>query len=489
MYEICFIDDTIPAASLQILNDRERLNKSNLKLLLKDGVSWSEAEVRSLVDSLLSDETTWKVSAFIHPEFYLNHVEKEDYRPDIIIYDWEYAGGSGDPATTLLEILQTTFVIVYIYSGADHETQIQSALEGTELRQYKDKRLFVLTKEADSHKKLIEDAKVAYEKNFSFRFGNCLRKATIKALDRILVDLGSHDIDFVTRLLSEVETKETDVKGFIVEKLRHYLLESGSLQDTLRKIEKFDDTSINEFVTFLASKMTDIINSIEFEGHLQPSTQKYEEDSGISMRLWAQRIYYLPSDNIVRRGDIVQERSTNRCYLVITADCDLARFWDKNFGFINVIPLYNCLHDSQAIKNKMLITRKEDQLKNTIAKIRPKSLTGRIEGFSEGPFICPFLGNRGESQEYIGFPKEITSIKIEAPVLPEGAHPGGRKSVRLLYSHWEGYDRIATISEPFLTALVQHCINSISGCGTPDYTPIVIQVLNDGLKGSLLGGK
>jgi DNA (cytosine-5)-methyltransferase 1 len=47
----------------------------------------------------------------------------------------------------------------------------------------------------------------------------------------------------------------------------------------------------------------------------------------------------------VRRGDIVKK--DGKYYLVISADCDLRRFWHKNLGSINLLPLHH-LHNSNA---------------------------------------------------------------------------------------------------------------------------------------------
>ena len=45
---------------------------------------------------------------------------------------------------------------------------------------------------------------------------------------------------------------------------------------------------------------------------------------------------------------------------------------------------------------------------------------------------------------------------------------------------------VVTVSEPFMTALVQHCVSAISGYGTPDYPKIVKNAIEEDLKRSLL---
>ena len=78
--EICFIDDTIPAMSVPSIDDAERLNRSNLKLLLDEDISWGELPVKSLVRDLVADAKSWSVSAFTHPDIYLNHAVKQMIR-------------------------------------------------------------------------------------------------------------------------------------------------------------------------------------------------------------------------------------------------------------------------------------------------------------------------------------------------------------------------------------------------------------------------
>lgn len=484
MYEICFIDDTIPVTSLDSINESKRLNRSNLQLIISAVESWPEEEVRSLVNELLVDESSWSVSAFIHPNIYLNSVVNESYRPDIIIYDWEYAGGTDDSSTLLLEVLRSTFSVVYIYSGADHKTQIDQALQQTELNSFYNKRLFLLMKdEENSHQKLLGEAKNFFERNFSFRFGSSLRKATISALDQVLINLGSHDIDFVKLLLADHETEETDVKRFIVEKVRHHLFEARDLYEMLRTIDEIDEQSIRELLGIFITKLTTKINSIQIDMNLPPRTSKSdEEENEISKPLWSQRLYYQPSDSLVRKGDIIQDKES-RFYLVITADCDLNRFWSKNYGYINIVPMYESSRDVQYIKTKISLTKTESQFKNALKNSRIKSLTGNVSGMSEGIFVCPFFKIDDDMHTLIGFPKEIKSIEVMAP--GENNLPGELKNKCLTYDYMDGYIRIISISEPFVTALVQHCIFSISGYGTPDYPNAIQKILPEELQKAL----
>jgi len=472
MYEICFIDDTIPAVVIEDIDETKRLNSSNLFRLLKGEVAWGEEDVRKLTISLL-EKPEWSVSAFTHPSFYLNAIENMLYRPDIIIYDWEYAAGDQDSATMLIEILQKTFAVIYIYSGGDHEEQIRSALTQPELKTYYNKRLFVLMKDTpDSQDMLLKQATIFFKNNFSFRFGSQLRVEAIKALDQVLVNLGSHDIDFVKQLLADGESIETDIKKFILEKVRHHLLESEILYESLKSINRFDDLSIREILGIFITKFTTKINSTQINMNIPHINEKIDDEKKeIAKSLWSQRIYYKPSDNLVRRGDIVTNDSNDRQYIIITADCDLSRFWHKNYGFINLIPLYNCSRDADIIKTKLLMTRNMSDLKKQLKGKKISSLTGKIPGISEGPFLVPYVIINDEMLLFIGFPKEIISLEVAPPDVKNSAKE--RQGIPLSYDQLNAFKREMTISEPFVTAIVQHCISSISGYGTPDYNSAI----------------
>jgi len=51
-----------------------------------------------------------------------------------------------------------------------------------------------------------------------------------------------------------------------------------------------------------------------------------------------------------------------------------------------------------------------------------------------------------------------------------GAQEGeSLKNERLKYSYWSEYRRIMTVSEPFISPLIEHILKSLSGYGVPDY--------------------
>jgi hypothetical protein len=45
------------------------------------------------------------------------------------------------------------------------------------------------------------------------------------------------------------------------------------------------------------------------------------------------------------------------------------------------------------------------------------------------------------------------------------------------YSYWPGAARVCTISEPFLTPVIQHILNTMGGIGVPDYNEPMKNIL------------
>lgn len=485
MHKICFIDDSIPANKVQTINETERLNGANIRMLLENGVVWDEDAVRELASRLAVDPGNWSISAFTNPAFYLNAIQEGTYRPEIIIYDWEYAAGAEDSATNLIEILESTYAVVWIYSSGDHEALIDAALEETELSRYAGKRLFKLMKDADgSVQNLLTRAQQFYSNNFSYKFGKILRNKSILALDKVLVQLGSHDLDRSLPLILSEGTEETDIKGFLTEKIKHYLMEDVALYSEVKNGTGFDDESVNELITTMVSSIVEKISTHNIDLSDVPRNIAIDEDNrDAALAIWSLRLYYTPSDQVVRKGDIIRG-DDNNYYIIITPDCDLVTFWKNNFGYINLIPLYDFKDRAEYIKGLIGLVNGEAKVKTICEKIRiGSSLTNhKFSDMPQSLFICPLINIGGDYHNFIGFPKEIKSVSIAPRALVGAEEPSVRRKHRILYDDFLGFNRIATISEPFLSALIQHCINKISGYGVPDYPSALQERLSEEIK-------
>lgn len=472
-WNICVIDDSIPVTGELDVDDTVSLNISILKLLL-DKNKWVEESVQTLFNNLCSDSDNWNVTAFRHPDIYLRTSEKQNYKPDIIIFDWEYAGFTGDITQKLLEVLHNSFSLVYVYTHKDKDEEVRQELSSDLFDEFQKKRLFLLHKwDQDSVQILLQKATENYEKNFSFRFGRTLRLSTGNAIEEILVGLGKGSMDFVLSLLNDDATQETDIKQLIAQQIGAFLSGNDDLIEELKNGGLSKDKNAQTLIELIRGRIENYISSINLE--LPVREQNGNGNPSFSKEFWSSRLYYKPSDNIVRKADIVKDVQNNKYYLVVTPDCHLRRLWDKCFGYINLIPALILPDDLATIKSIFSLTRNPKKVEHIFKDFHPNSITASIKGLPEGPIILPFLDINQEHQCLLLLPKAIHSIQI--PERPIGAadDPGDRKNHYMTYDFWDRHERIATISEPFATAIVEHCLKAISGYGTPNYPKAVKQ--------------
>lgn len=443
-YSVCVIDDSIPAAKMpETIDDAERLNRSNLKLLLTDSSIWDDENIKSLMQQFAENLDTWNLSAFTNPDFFKTCCKNELYRPDVIILDYDFPSVSDKNwfRPYLLELLNNKFVIVSIYTGADAKQTVEQLLMEPDFNQYKE-RVFVLPKEGDnSAKTLLDKINTLYENSFSCKFGKELKHNAIDAIDKILIDLGKVTLNDVSNYFKITQDTTSDLIDFVAERFRNQL-------------------SVADFSELPTALPENTPTSVE-----------------LCEKLWSHRLYFYSnsSDKKVRKGDIIVNNSGTRLFLVISATCDLSRCWHKNFGRVNVIPLHRLDKTNKGlIEKKLLLTRKKENVKDNLSQ---KSLTTSIEGFPEGPFILPFLKIQDKFNDFIGFPKEIMSLPVKKPAnITDCAK---LKDAPLDYDHWSLYKKLCSISEPFQTPLVELILSAIAGCGVPDYPEKIKEAIKE----------
>ncbi|OQA90155.1 MAG: hypothetical protein BWY26_01508 [Elusimicrobia bacterium ADurb.Bin231] len=184
----------------------------------------------------------------------------------------------------------------------------------------------------------------------------------------------------------------------------------------------------------------------------------------IAANVWSYRLYFNKEtgDDLVRRGDIVKKDDI--FYLVLSADCDLGHFWKKNLGIINTVVLHPLENKNSDLKKILTICVKSQQLPG-----KPSSLLGQIGELATGPFVLPFVPLDGEKKHFIAIPKDIVSQRIDLPAKYTALAEKDKSKIAVKYSHWLPAKRICTISEPFLTPVIQHVLNVVGGHGVPDY--------------------
>ncbi|GMU25600.1 hypothetical protein KJZ71_00390 [Patescibacteria group bacterium] len=460
-YSVCIIDNDIPAAGTQAqasgIKDSELLNASNLQLLLNQE-TWTDEVIKNLTQTLLDQKDTdgispkWEVFAFTNPSFYINTIDNGFFRSDLVVFDWEYPGaqaGSGtDSESILKEILDRTFCLVFIFSKADKKAEIEAILAKPEFQQYKE-RLEYLDKTVggvDQTNTLLQKAEQMYANNFSFKFASTLRKKAVQSADKILSDMGKASLN--------------DVKN-------HIVVGDGGKKD-------FVDFLTERFRTSLAGKeIYDLVDEIP-----EPAAGTPAPDESLAAKVWSYRLYFhqQTGDEMVRRGDIV--KINGNYALVLSADCDLGYFWKKNLGIINTVALHEIDQTNSTLKDWLTLCVKPNKIPGKIS-----SLLGRIGELSEGPFVLPFVPLNGGTKNFIAVPKDLVSTRITLPSGWSSFTDRQKKEDPMKYSYWSGAERLCTISEPFLTPVIQHVLNTMGGNGVPDYPEhmkdILKKVLDD----------
>jgi hypothetical protein len=462
-YSVCIIDNDIPAAGPQAqasgIKDSELLNASNLQLLLNQE-TWTDEVIKNLTGTLLDQKDAdgisrkWEVYGVTNPSFYINTIDNGFFRSDLVIFDWEYPGaqaGSGtDSESILKEILDRTFCLVFIFSKADKKTEIEEILAKEEFKQYKE-RLEYLDKSVsgiDQTNTLLQKAEQMYTGNFSFKFASTLRKKAVQSADKILSDMGKASLN--------------DVKN-------HVVVGDGGKKD-------FVDFLTERFRTSLAGKeVYDLVEQIP-----EPAAGAAAANEALAAKVWSYRLYFQQEtgDDMIRRGDIV--KFSGSYSLVLSADCDLGYFWKKNLGIINMVALHVLDNANTNLRDLLTLCVKATKIPVTG---KPSCLLGQIGDLSQGPFILPFVPAEGARKNFIAVPKDLIAARINLPVEFSALSEKQKSAIPVKYSHWQGAERICTISEPFLTPIVQHVLNTLNGNGVPDYpahmTEILKKILED----------
>jgi len=442
VFSICLIEDAIPIEAVEGFDHKERLNSSCLNFLINNqGISWREDAVKNLVAELIKLKDTQEVSAFTNPAFYFTAFERERYTPDIVILDWDFGIKAEETEDYLIQILEKTFCYVNIFTGVDQKREIETLLAADKYKPYFNERIGIIHKEDDDAiNKVLETVKQKTDNNFSLKFGNILRGETSKSLEQVLVSLGRIPLNDLIRLLGEKKENESILSPdclveLIVEKLRN-------------------DLNARHFGDKQKVTLTD----------MQPVA------SDIAAMFWAYRLYYKPSDSIIRRGDIVFETANKaNKYLVISADCNLRRFWKNQYGFLNMVPIVE-VNNEQGLKDKLSFAKK---LSNIDFKF--SSFTNKSNDLPEGVFLLPFIEDEGY-KNYLLFSRELSSKEIKPDPARVSTGDGKEKKnadLRIEYGTNNPYTRLCTISEPFLSPLITKILETVSGIGVPDYSDIV----------------
>jgi hypothetical protein len=447
-YSVCIIDNDLPASGQEAqalgITDTGLLNGSNLQLLIQRE-TWQDQVIKNLTATLLGqreeDGVTpkWEVFGFTHPSFYINAINDGFFRSDLVVFDWEYPGAQSGTATNsesiLKEILDRTFCLIFIFSKADKKEEIEAILSKAEFQEYKERLRYLdkAVENVDQTNSLLQKADEMYTNNFSFKFASVLRRRSVQCADQILSDMGKASLNDVKNLLVVGDGGKKDFIDFLAERFR---------------------------TTLAGPNVYGLVDEIP-----QPAANALPVDTSLAAKVWSYRLYFHQEtgDDLVRRGDIV--RVNDALLLVMSADCDLGYFWKKNLGIINAVTLHELNQTNATLKDLLTLCVKPEALsKPTIG-----SLLGQVGELSEGPFVLPFVPLDRDLKNFIAIPKDLSSIRISTPASWATFTHRQKKTHPMKYEYWPEAKRICTVSEPFLTPVIQHVLSTMGGIGVPDY--------------------
>lgn len=456
-YSICILDDGIP------LEDYKGLISHCMFVdLCSDKEKWKDKPLYKLIESLTSaklpkkeesseEENKYIISGFSNCNFFLNHIVEDIFSPDIVVFDWDYPGIE-DPSPILLEILESQYSMIFIFTGADTETKVESAIKGS-FDKYKN-RIKVLYKDTEESLSDLQSGIEDALKTFSFQYSHHLKQKTLKALDSILSSFGQFSIKEFVKFFGELRGGDRvlsflDFNEIIADKLKTKLINDG-------------DTDV--------PALPKVNNGIS-EPPLPE--EKIKE-------LWGFRLYHQPKDDIVRRGDIFKLK--DETFMVISADCDLARFWKKNLGFLTIVPLMKICDN--ALK-EMLNGAKVDFKGFSLTSLTNPS---SIENITVLPGLS-FKEKNGENNltDYVVMTKSVSSIYIQKPDKDDKNNNFNPESP-LTYRHIAkkfktiSFEDRKKIAEPFLSPLIQFVIGNITSLGVPDFSAGLQGILKDDIK-------
>jgi hypothetical protein len=478
-YRFFVSDDALPVLEPGLVRNEDVLGHSALKHMVDDqAYEWQESEVKDLLVKALAHED-WEVAAARNPEFLIKRFESSLDRPDVLIFDWDYPGLPDPPEDYLEKFLSKTYCIVQIYTQADKVAEIRRIIDGERFRPYQS-RIEISEKKNVNADELLKKVREAEAANFSYAFGAQLRKSTLESLEEILISLGKASLDEVMSLLNTGDTSEGEFEEIVIEKLRNHLREDIAIAQ-LAKERQVGEKDIEALLDLVADKLRNDLNSSDLKLLVKPAGVRRSQDvDDAAARLWSYRLFYRPSDKCVRRGDIVRRKETEEYYVVISADCDLNRLWSKNYGFVNLVPLYKIVKASAALGTRLKLANfKADKMDFTVA-----SLMGRPGTFADGVLLLPFVPEDSGLSDFLVFPKEILSLEIRPPA-DVGDDVAKIRDRGLSYDGFNECERIATLSEPFSSPFVAKLLAAIGGVGVPDYPPVVKTLINSRSKASL----
>lgn len=434
-YSICIVDDAIPIANANGDFDDTRIINSNVFKYLLEPLNknvWEEPQLYELISNLYEDKDNYEITGFTNHTFLFNYIEDNLFSPDIVIFDWN-VGESKPSEKNLLKLLKIKYCLVAIYTGADSRGEIKSIIDKEDFDKYRE-RLFIQIKgDEESVDKLKAEIKNKLNL-FSFKLNKILKQNILQSTDNILINIGKLSFNQFVSLFGEnnngqKELSEADFIDIFLEQLKYELTLNGMGDVEL----KADNENIDDI-------------------------EKVRE-------LWHYRMYHKTNDQIIRKGDVLKKGK--EYFLVLSSDCHLNEFWNKNLGYLMFVKLHK-VDESNGDFKKRLNYRPGGNLTGykLSSLVNPSSIKFLT--------ILPSLVHDKKYFDYALNPKELSSISIDAP-------DDGNSKQKLLVEHLDECEKYLSVSEPFMSTLFLFISQNFSGFGLPDFSELLQQSITNNI--------
>lgn len=490
---IWVIDDDIPLQSIGInadlmLSGAEPIGQSILQELV-DNVEWKDKPLQELCREVA--EKADSVAAFLRPQAALAHLRRGAQLPDVVVFDLSYVGiPPEDVARSLRSLLAEFLCVVQVYTneGEGEATRQIEKFFGTY-----PSRLEPPRNKSETNAEVLSETMAQHVANsLSVRIAKRIRSATMSAVEQLLVRIddlplrvalqslaGRSDLPSEEEFLEMLSVKVAealDTDDDLASTVHEFALEKGVSEENSNELTRGIVSLVVSHVREGIRGNGQLIAQLESAWEAASSEGKDKaaiNDAAVQSFITFQ-LYGLPSDDIVRMGDIVElpERNTDgdsnsSLYLVITAACDLDRFLKSTRGSLTVAKLYKLDEDGRPRVNSY---GNDPQ--------KPGSITSRH------PMIFPTVPIAdGEFADYVLFAHEISDLLIEVPDLV-GVGKGNKQVKRpLKYSDMnDRMVRMCRLSEPYLSGVLSQIRAVLFRVGVPDFPEVERARLEQALK-------
>lgn len=493
-HSLCIVDDGFmkPATACQ-LEHHQSFSGSTLEMFLSQ--NWDNENALKNLCTLLVDEnnrSSWNINAFITPMHFQASYDDDNYRPDVVVFDWEY-GIEFDQVNFLKQFLSRNHIHVFVFTGYDKNHEVEAVLKD-DLSQFAS-RLHLLPKDNEgndnsSHSDLLRSIEENQRVNFASKFGKKLRRITNESLDDVLYRLSKMDIKKVVDFLGGSggsEHVDNDIRELVGIKIKDKLKESSELRTALEK-EGVSSEKISELIDFISEKAKDDIISTDLS-YEEPPRAGGGDELEVIESLWSYRMYHKPHDSLVRTGDLIKSNADDgKLYLVLTGPCSLNKFWSSTAGQLIVVELFDVELHKELIKsdNELLTDLAGQNFKSQSFKITSLTNAATLKSLAGSPIMIPCVPAETGYRNYVLFPQTFQSLRVDMPENIRNIEGNGafaaRKQKALEYDHFE-YTRVCAVSDPFLAPLVGSIISGLFGWGVPDYPPALQKGLGQKVKG------